>query len=143
MANPGILCTKWHVISSDREFYQLFDSITCHYFLGANFLQVNNLCFHCLKKNNSHVPILAVHCWGLNKKLCVRFARLHSFPSRSLQGADVYLFLPSGQLWRLLEGKRCSLANQTQIKIVQNNISDIFHLDLNNVAPKLKLVNFI
>ena len=32
--------------------------------------------------------------------------------------------------------------SNTEIKVVQNNISDNFYLDLNNVAPKLKRVNF-
>ena len=42
----GILCTKWHVISWDREFKQLFDGITSPFmFFGLIFLQAVFLTF--------------------------------------------------------------------------------------------------
>ena len=82
-----------------------------------------------------------------NFGLSDRFAKVHCFPCRSLQGwrntARLQKMVNFCQLWVLLGRKTVQPSkSNTEIKVVQNDHSENLYLDFNIVRPKLNQMNF-
>ena len=145
--------TKKQIFSA----FEWYEGSLCK-FWGKIFIAIKTTFTIVLKKIKNHlfqfwlyivdVEIKVVRNVILNNfDLSDRFAKVHRSPSRRIQSWQKFtIFLQFARISPTLEdpGRRTVHPSKliTEIKVVQNDISDNFYFDVNNVQPKLKEVIF-